>query len=70
MPLLPSVQENSFKINIEMMLLLPQFILVLLNSSAVIEHTNRVIYLEDNDVASVVDGSKREIVMFKKLLLA
>lgn len=25
--------------------------------SAVIEHTNRVIYLEDNDVAAVVDGS-------------
>lgn len=29
-----------------------------LSPSAVIEHTNRVIYLEDNDVASVVDGSK------------
>ena len=27
------------------------------DASAVIEHTNRVIYLEDNDVAAVVDGS-------------
>lgn len=26
--------------------------------SAVIEHTNRVIYMEDDDVAAVVNGSK------------
>ena len=26
------------------------------DASAVIEHTNRVIYLEDNDVAAVQDG--------------
>ena len=28
------------------------------DASAVIEHTNRVIYLEDNDVAAVQDGCK------------
>lgn len=28
----------------------------LLHNSAVIEHTNRVIFLEDDDVAAVMDG--------------
>lgn len=28
------------------------------DASAVIEHTNRVIFLEDDDVAAVNDGSK------------
>lgn len=34
----------------------PQFSVVLNSYSAVIEHTNRVIFLEDDDVAAVVDG--------------
>ena len=28
------------------------------DASALIEHTDRVIYLEDDDVASIYDGSK------------
>ena len=28
------------------------------DASAIIEHTNRVIFLEDDDVASVIDGRK------------
>jgi glucosamine--fructose-6-phosphate aminotransferase (isomerizing) len=31
------------------------------DASAVIEHTNRVIFLEDDDVAAVSDGSKLNI---------
>lgn len=34
------------------------------DASAIIEHTNRVIFLEDDDVASVKDGRK-----FEKFLL-
>ena len=32
--------------------------------SAVIEHTNRVIYMEDDDVAAVVNGSKWSVCNF------
>lgn len=30
------------------------------DASAVIEHTNKVIFLEDNDVAAVKEGSKSQ----------
>ena len=32
--------------------------------SALIEHTDRVIYLEDDDVTSIVDGSKFLFLIF------
>lgn len=31
------------------------------DASAVIEHTNRVIFLEDDDVAAIADGRKHNI---------
>ena len=38
------------------------FINGILHFSAIIEHTNRVIYLEDNDVAAVTDNGGTRIV--------
>lgn len=36
------------------------------DASAIIEHTNRVLYLHDNDIASVLDG-KLSIHQLKKI---
>jgi hypothetical protein len=37
--------------------------------SAVIEYTNRVIYMEDDDLASVIDGSKSLFCLFYIIIL-
>jgi glucosamine 6-phosphate synthetase-like amidotransferase/phosphosugar isomerase protein len=36
------------------------------DASAIIEHTNRVIFLEDDDVAAVAKGNSAENVIFNK----
>jgi hypothetical protein len=69
-PLLLQRVDSTLNISIEDKELLEVEYFFASDASAVIEHTKRVIFLEDNDVAAVSGGSLHsQNIMWRKLLI-